>query len=177
MRTAALWLTALVTAPFAAAEPQTRSLAEGTNSPPASLTDVAWIAGRWVGEGFDATVEEVMSPPSGDAMIGHFRMTNADGVVFYELVQVREEDGSLVYRVKHFDPDLRGWEEKDAAVDFPLVAVEADRIFFDGLTIARTGADELTHWLRVRGQDGTEQEAFLLYRRAAEVSPPPGGTP
>jgi hypothetical protein len=99
-------------------------------------------------------------------MIGHFRMTNDSGVVFYELLQVREEGGSLVYRVKHFHPDLRGWEEKDAAVDFPLVAIEADRIYFDGLTIARTGPDEITHWLRVRAEDGTEREAFLLYQRA-----------
>jgi Domain of unknown function (DUF6265) len=167
MRIATLYLIVLAAAGFAhAADRETRSLADDATSPPATLADVAWIAGRWVGEGFDAKVEEVLSPPQGDAMIGHFRMTNESGVVFYELLQVREEGGSLVYRVKHFHPDLRGWEEKDAAVDFPLVAIEADRIYFDGLTIARTGPDEITHWLRVRAEDGTEREAFLLYQRA-----------
>lgn len=144
----------------------TRSLAPGGVSPKATVGDAAWISGRWVGEGFGAVVEEVMSPPAGNAMIGHFRMVGKDGPSFYELVQIREENGSLVYRVKHFNPDLKGWEEKDKTVDFPLVAVERDALYFDGLTIKRTGPDEVTHWVRVKGRDGKTEEAKLVYRRA-----------
>ncbi len=122
--------------------------------------------GRWVGEGFGAVVEEVMSPPAGNAMIGHFRMVGKDGPSFYEMVQIREENGSLVYRVKHFHPDLKGWEERDNTVDFRLVAAEREALYFDGLTIKRTGPDEVTHWVRIKAKDGTVDEAKLVYRRA-----------
>ena len=106
-----------------------------------------------------------MSPPAGNAMIGHFSMVGKEGPSFYELVQIREEAGSLVYRVKHFQPDLIGWEEKEKSVTFPLVAIEKDAIYFDGLTIARTGPDEVTHWIRLKNKDGTAEEAKLVYRR------------
>lgn len=145
---------------------ETRSLAPGGVSPKATIADAAWVAGRWVGEGFGATVEEVMSPPMTNAMIGHFAMADKSGPKFYEIVQIREEKGSLVYRVKHFHPDLKGWEEKDKTIDFPLVAVEREALYFDGLTIKRTGPDEVTHWVRVRGKDGKVEEAKLVYRRA-----------
>jgi hypothetical protein len=152
--------------PAAAAAGETRSLPPGGVSPRASIADAAWVAGRWVGEGFGAVVEEVMSPPAGNAMIGHFRMVGKDGPSFYELVQIREENGSLVYRVKHFHPDLKGWEERDNTVDFRLVAAERDSLYFDGLTIKRTGPDEVTHWVRIKAKDGTVDEAKLAYRRA-----------
>lgn len=156
---------ALVTGANAHAD-QTRTLAPGASSPKATIPDAAWLSGRWVGEGFGAHVEEVMSPPAGNAMIGHFRMWNKDGPSFYEIVQVREEGGSLVYRVKHFNPDLKGWEEKDKTVDFPLVAVAPNALYFDGLTVKRTGPDELTHWVRIRAKDGSVVEEKLVYRRA-----------
>lgn len=146
---------------------ETRSLAPGQASPKAFIADAAWVAGRWVGEGFGATVEEVMSPPAGNAMVGHFRMSDKNGPSFYEIVQIREESGSLVYRVKHFNPDLTGWEEKDKTIDFRLVALSDHALYFDGLTIARTGPDEVTHWVRVKAKSGMTEEAKLVYRRAA----------
>lgn len=144
----------------------TRSLPPGAASPRATIADAAWVAGRWVGEGFGGIAEEVMSPPAGNAMIGHFRIVTKGEPSFYEIVQIREEAGSLVYRVKHFHPDLKGWEEKDKTVDFPLVASERDALYFDGLTIKRTGPDEVTHWVRIRAKDGKIEEAKLVYRRA-----------
>jgi hypothetical protein len=146
---------------------ETRSLAPGAAPPKATIADAAWTAGRWVGEGFGAKVEEVMSPAAGNAMIGHFRMWNQDRPSFYELVQIREENGSLVYRVKHFHPDLKGWEEKDKTIDFPLVAIAPNALYFDGLTLVRTGPDEVTHWVLLRAKDGTLAEEKLVYRRSA----------
>ena len=136
---------ALALIPVPASANETRSMPQVAASPKATIADAAWVAGRWLGEGFDAVVEEVMSPPAGNAMIGHFRIVGKAGPSMYELVQIREEGGSLVYRVKHFNPDLTGWEEKDKTVDFPLVAVEREALYFDGLTIKRTGPDEFTH--------------------------------
>lgn len=162
----ALFAVVLALIPFGARADETRSLAPGGVSPNASIADAAWVAGRWVGEGFGAAVEEVISPAAGNAMIGHFRTVGKEGPAFYEIVMIREERGSLVYRVKHFHPDLKGWEDKDKTIDFPLVAVEREALYFDGLTIKRTGPDQVTHWVRVKGQDGKTEEAKLVYRRA-----------
>jgi Domain of unknown function (DUF6265) len=165
MRLAAIFFV-LMSSAHSAWAGETRSLAPGGVSPRATIADAAWVVGRWVGEGFGAAVEEAMSPPMGNAMIGHFAMADKDGPKFYEIVQIREEKGSLVYRVKHFHPDLKGWEEKDKTIDFPLVAVEQGALYFDGLTIKRTGPDEVTHWVRVKGKDGKVEEAKLVYRRS-----------
>jgi hypothetical protein len=34
-------------------------------------------------------------------------------------------------RLKHFNPDMAGWEEKNQTVDFPFVAKEGDTLLFD----------------------------------------------
>jgi ABC-type dipeptide/oligopeptide/nickel transport system permease subunit len=113
MRIVTLCLVILVATGFAhAADRETRSLARGETSPPATLADVAWIAGRWVGEGFDAKVEEVLSPPQGDA-IGHFRTTN--DLAFY--AAGAEEGGSLSNASN--TSTIRGCR-KEAAVDFTV---------------------------------------------------------
>jgi hypothetical protein len=49
------------------------------------------------------------------------------------------EGGSISYRLKHFNADLTGWEEKNEVQSFGLVAREGDTWFFDGLTIRRDG--------------------------------------
>lgn len=142
----------------------TRSLAEGASSPPATIAAVAWLEGRWVGEGLGGSVEEVYSPPVGDSMVGHFRASNATGTTFYELMTVREENGSLMWRLKHFHPDLRGWEEKDRTIEFPLVAIEGDRLYFDGLTIERVSENEVRQYVLV-SSNGQASEAVFVYRR------------
>ena len=54
-------------------------------------------------------------------MMGSFRMIENDTVNFYELMTITEQDESLILKLKHFSSDLKGWEEKDTTVDFPLV--------------------------------------------------------
>ena len=56
------------------------------------------------------------------------------------------EGESIVYKVKHFHPNLTGWEEKEESVDFPLVKVSHNIAYFQGLTIMRDG-DQLIHYL------------------------------
>lgn len=98
-----------------------------------------------------------------------FRLTRADGAVqFYELLLVQERDGSLVYRLKHFHPDLTGWEARAETVDFPLVRADAEGLWFDGLTFRRLGPDALEVWMRIDGGDdgAPPREARFSYRRA-----------
>jgi hypothetical protein len=76
-----------------------------------------------------------------------------------------EEGGSLVLKLKHFDPALSGWEGRDEFVSFGLVAFDDDTLWFDGLTMARTGPDALTVWVAMEGRDGGVSEGAFAYRR------------
>jgi hypothetical protein len=159
-----LFIGLALSSPAPAAE--TRAATPGSPAPAARLADLAWMVGTWEGEGLGGTVLESYSAPAAGQMVGHFRALKPDGSpMFYELVMVAEVGGSLEYRVKHFNPDMTGWEEKAQVVRFPLVAAEKDAWYFDGLTIRRTGADSVTHFVRIGAKDGSRREASFSYRR------------
>jgi hypothetical protein len=85
--------------------------------------------------------------------MGMFRQTSAEGGLrFYEFYSIQENAGSLVLKVKHFNPDLTGWEEKNDTVDFQLVAIEGTTAYFDGLTFARIGRKEFKSAVQIDGQ-------------------------
>lgn len=63
-------------------------------------------------------------------------------------------DGKLVVRLKHFNPDLTGWEEKDRFVDFPFVAKKDGAMYFNGLTYMPNGKDGLKIVVAMRKKDG-----------------------
>lgn len=152
---------------FAPAEGrETRSATPGAIPPPARIADLAWLAGRWEGEGLTGKAVETYSPPLGGQMTGHFIQARGDGIWFFEILSIAETNGSLEYRLKHFNADLTGWEEKAEVRRFPLVAMEPGRWFFDGLTIRRDGPDGMVGAVLVKHKDGREEEAVFRYRRA-----------
>ncbi|MDX1385808.1 MAG: DUF6265 family protein, partial [Thermoanaerobaculia bacterium] len=134
----------------------TLRLDEGQASPPATLESVAFLAGSWVGEGLGGEVEEVWAAPSGGSMVGAFKLLRDGEPSFYEILLVLEEEGSLVLRLKHFDPDLTGWEEKDDFVSFPLVKMGKNEAWFRGLTY-RLVEDELHIFLALRTKEGRKE--------------------
>lgn len=170
---------ALATAPFGSAPlcaqtpltEHTISLDEGSELAPASLDEVRWMAGRWRGEGLGATVEETWLPPAGDAMPGVFRLVRDGQVDFYELVTIVEEGGSLIMRLKHFDAELVGWEERAESVTFPLVRHDENTLWFDGLTIERVAPDSMRIWVALESREGGSSEGHFEYRRV-ERRPP-----
>ena len=172
VRTAIALALSLALAAPAAPQQQTRVLAPGATSPAAKVSDLAWLAGEWTGEGFDSVLHETYSAPIGGQMPGHFYVAKNGKPDMYEFVMIAEVGDSIEYRVRHFNPDMTAWEDKDRFVKFPLVAVDRDSWYFDGLTIRRTGPDAADHIVRVKGKDGKTSEAVLRYRRVK----PPGGT-
>ena len=119
-------------------------LAEDAVPPPATISDLAWLEGRWTGTGLGGLSEEVIAPALGGQMIGMFRQSASDGTPdFYEFYHFAEENGSLILRIKHFNPDLTGWEEKDEREEFRLVALSDNAAYFDGLTFALIAPGEL----------------------------------
>ena len=84
-----------------------------------NIYDYTWLAGVWVGDGFGGSSEETWSLPSADStMIGMFRHFDKDvSTTFYEFM-VLDRHG---IRLKHFKPDLTGWEEKEKFISFEMV--------------------------------------------------------
>ena len=148
-----------------AEESKVLSLSEGQSSPPASIDAAAWMAGNWAGDGLGGLAEESYLPPNGGSIIGMFRQMKDGKPSFYEFVVIAEYEGSLIFRIKHFDPDMRGWEAQDEATDFPLVKVTDDALYFDGLTYMKTGPDSMSAYVRLSGEGDEMQIAGFHYRR------------
>lgn len=134
--------------------------------PAAPLADLGWLTGSWEGEGIEgAPALEAYAPAAGGQMVGHFRQMNKDGsVMFYEIITIVEDAGSLAYRLKHFNADLTGWEEKDKVAVFPLTGAAKDRWDFSGLVYERTGPDAMTATVKVT-EGGKEETLVFRFRR------------
>ncbi len=133
-------------------------------SPSASIDDIAWLAGHWQGEAFGGVVEELWSPPLGGSMMGAYKSTANGKVQFYELQTISEEKKTLILRLKHFHPDLKSWEEKNETVDFSLVKVTPDRVYFNGFTVERISEHEINLYVMI-GPEGKEKEQKFSYKR------------
>lgn len=140
--------------------PHTLKLDESGNMPSASVGDLAWMAGHWKGDFLGGTAEEVWTPPSGGSMLGMFKLVQSDAASFYELMTLVEENGSVILKLKHFNPDLSGWEEKGDHVAFPLVKLAENAAYFDGLTFERVSDDTLKGYLVMETADGPKEVAF-----------------
>lgn len=135
----------------------------GAASPPAKIADFAWLEGTWIGTGLGGQAEESYSAPLGNAIVGTFRFVKDGKPVFYELVTVVEEGGSVLIRLKHFHPNLVGWEEKDKSVEFKLVALDGQTAYFDGQTLRREG-DALYTAVLIKAKDGKESVEQFSYK-------------
>lgn len=140
--------------------------------PKATLAAVAWLAGAWSGEGLGGVSEEQWSAPAAGAMMGMYRLVKRgddgkDAVTFYEFLTFVEHEGTIVLKLKHFNADLTGWEEKDRFVTFRLVRVTPDAVYLDGLTFRRDAPDRLSIFLALRdAKTGTtREESFRLARQ------------
>lgn len=148
------------------ATPNTLTLKEGAPRTPAKVTDLAWLAGRWTGEGLGGRVEEAWSEPDAGSMVGYFRLVKDGKPVFYEIMTLLEAEGSVEMRLKHVNPDMTGWEEKTAFVTFKLVKHDESGAYFSGLTFKRNGPDQIDGYLALRNRtDGSVREEKFTYRR------------
>lgn len=119
-------------------------LADGRPGPAANIGDLAWLEGHWEGAMPEGPVEHVILSPRHGQMPSFVRAIGRDGVLFYEISVFTEHRGSLAVRVKHFTPDMIGWEAQRASIDRPLVERDGNLFRFDGITFERQGPDAFT---------------------------------
>ena len=147
--------------------PNTLTAAADVPSPRATIGDMAWFAGKWTGTGLGGATEETWSAPAAGAMMGMFRFLKDGKIVFYEFLTLVEHEGSLLLKLKHFNPDLAGWEEKNDFISFRLLKLAPDTLHFAGITFKRLGPDRLDVYLAIRNRsDGSvREETFEMTRR------------
>ena len=143
---------------------QTMQLPEGQSSPKANLEDVSWIEGHWQGEAFGGVAEEIWSAPMGNSMMFVFRMVNDDKVSFYESGHIQQLDDSLILQLKHFDGNMKGWEEKDQTINFKLVKLEPNKAYFEGLTMEKISDDQMNVWVLIE-ENENQEEVLFAYKR------------
>ena len=129
-------------------------------SPKANLSQVSWIAGHWKGEAFGGITEEIWSPPLGDSMMFSFKLVNDGKVIFYELGGIRQVDDTLIFQLKHFGNDFKGWEEKDETVDAKLIKIDNNCAYFDQFTFERISETEINIYVVIEENGQTEEVKF-----------------
>lgn len=130
----------------------------GTASPPQH--PYAWLVGNWVGTGMGSTAEEQWLPAHGKSMVGVFRLLDGDAVTFYELITIDVEGDSAVMRLKHFHPDLRGWEAQNEVETWRAEVLGEHSVRFGPAQYTLVTPDALRVLVRVDGQDEPLQFDF-----------------
>lgn len=145
----------------------TRVAPDGHVPPTATIAEAAWLIGDWVGTGIDgAEAAESWLPASGGTMPGIFLQEEPDGsIMFTEHMYLSEEGGSLVLKLKHFNPDLTGWEEKDGMVRFRFLSAEPCALYFSSLTYRCEGEDGLLVAVRMKSEGAEPKELVFRFKR------------
>lgn len=136
------------------------------------VQDLAFLVGRWRGGVAGGLFDEEWSSPSADSMMGMFRYMENGKVQFYEFMTIEATPAGPVLRLRHFDPGLTAWEDKDAALSFPVASFAENQVVFatsdksTKLTYRRSGADALVAILErsAAGHKGKQEFDFTLIK-------------
>ncbi len=138
------------------------ALAGNENSTQSDLARASWLAGHWQGDGFGGTSEEVWSKPVNGVMMGMFRLHDAEGeLVFYEFMTIDHEG----LKLKHFNPDMTGWETEDEHLTFKFLEVTAKSLAFKGLEFKLTSDTTMEVHLDMHHEGKTRTEVFSMRRQ------------
>lgn len=134
-------------------------------APAATIDDVKWIAGHWQGSAMGGQFEETWNPPFAGSIMGMFKFAKNDQVEFYELLTIIEHEDSLLLRLKHFDKDLNGWEEKDKSIEFPLLSLTETEAAFDGLVFKKIDPSTMHIVVTISQKEGKPQKIKFVCQR------------
>lgn len=129
------------------------------------VEDLHWMVGYWSGQGLGRDCEEVWMPAKDGHMIGTFRFWEEGKLIFSEFMNLIQHGESVSMKLKHFSPDLTGWEEKEEWTTFKLIELQENKVWFDGLTIERIG-DEMVYQLVLTEKGEEKVEEFRFFRKS-----------
>lgn len=131
-----------------------------------SISHFNILEGSWTGEGLGGYCEEYWSPMKDSLMIGMFRFMENEKTVFSEFMYLMHDSAGWLLRVKHFNPDFTGWEEKNKSVSFRLIRTDENRLLFNGLTFEKPDEDILIIYLAMKNENGKQTEERFVFKKA-----------
>jgi len=129
-----------------------------------NIQDLEWLVGYWTGSGLGGECEETWMPPVDGNMIGTFRFWSEGKLIFTEFMNIVQEEDTFYLKLKHFNPDLSGWEEKEEWTIFRLVEIGDNTIWFHGFTMQRIGS-EMILTLEITENGKTTLEEFKYSKK------------
>jgi Domain of unknown function (DUF6265) len=113
---------------FALAASQSKPSDSKAHTAP-QLTDLAWLAGRWLGKWGPRTAEQTWMSPRAGLMLGTFRLYEDDQTLLIELFTLRQNQDGVELRFRHFTSKLVPWEKSGPAL-LTLESTAPDRVIF-----------------------------------------------
>lgn len=141
----------------------------------ALATDISWqditpkLEGCWDGKGMGGTVSECWIIAEDGRADGMFLLRTDDKLNFAEILTIDTFGDGVEMRLKHVNPDMTGWEEKDDYTRFQLVSVEHDRLIFKGLTLIFEGDSHLTAELQMTSSEDKVRTVTFDFVRTAHL--------
>jgi len=153
----------------APAPPQTPTPATTTTP---TLTDFAWLEGRWRGDWGPRVAEQAWLAPKAGVMTGLFRLVEGDKTLVLELFTLLEKPDGIEFFFRHFTPELVPWEKSGATV-LNLTSLDAKKADFEnpvnGLPkhaiLIRVDADTYTARSEIIPETGDPQVIEITYHR------------
>lgn len=130
---------------------------------PATIANVAWIAGTWIGATANGSVEERWTPAASGGMLGLGRTLRNTQMSGFEFLCISERDGSLIYSAM---PNARS-----PATHFALTSVSADSATFENpghdfpKVIRYTRRPDGSLETMIAGEGGLRPQTFVLKRQ------------
>jgi len=146
--------------------------AADAQAPPKDIKDLAFISGTWKTTSEWGDMEEYWSKPAGNCMMCVYRCVKDGKVVFYEMIIIEQTPSGPVMKLRHFNPGLIAWEEKEKPYEYPLMFLETDKARFERpdkktyITFHRTSQKTLRVILESQDKDGKWQEDVFDYKLA-----------
>jgi len=123
-----------------------------------------WMVGNWAAEKWGGIAEEYWTTSSGNSIIGMFRLVVDDELQFTEHFILCEEEGKPLLKLRHFNADFTGWEEKDEYLTFPFVEMGERFLQLDGIRYELLDSDQLRVTLKIMNKGVEKTEEFLFNR-------------
>jgi len=140
--------------------------------PGPTLSDFAWLEGRWRGDWGPRVAEQVWMAPKAGMMLGDFRLIENDKVLVVELFTLVEKKGGINFYFRHFTPELVPWEKSDATL-LKLTTAEPKKSEFENPTngkpkrvgFSKIDADTYTWRSEIIPEIGDPQIVEITYHR------------
>ena len=152
------------------------SLLAWSQSPPApALANLVFLSGHWTGDQNGSHSDEIWSDPAGTSMIGMYREVEQGKPVFYEFWAIELDGATPVFKMKHFNAGMIGWENKEEMVRLPVTESSPTVAFAreDGKLTIRYVLEDSNHLTstleRIDKQGQRKSDVFRFHRAAASA--------